>query len=279
MGMDAYELLKEWPDMAKRGAASILEMPAWKMSLDLDGEPASLVLRTESDGDEILLSVLLDDEPLTLGISDTSFFPNLHLVWKLRSALPDTVLLALVERECGIVLQALEKASRRLLTVKGLAGSVPAGERRRNYLLAVSGDEVHLSLTQVPFLDVSFGQLCHIDCSHDSIRSMVRRAFARYAAYPSQSIDVAALNERDLLVLPEDAFAEWRLDGSETDEALVVRCGEAHEFSFGQLVDDDLPPVPDPSDLVLSVRGRVIAEGTCVPCGDVRAFRVDALTT
>ena len=140
--MDALELLKKWPTWEKANAATVLASPAWRMPVKFDGRDASLrLVDAPAERDAISLAVKFDGEEHILGIFDTSRFSDLHLLWQKRDGLPGEIVLALVEKECGVLLQFLEDTVRKELSVEGLrTGEPPVCDKV--FLLESGGDSI-----------------------------------------------------------------------------------------------------------------------------------------
>ena len=96
--MDAYELLRKWPAWEKANAATVLASPAWRMPVRFDGRDAKLRIGASPESfDAVRLRVMFDGERHVLDIFDSASFPDLHKLWAKRDALPEEIVLALVE--------------------------------------------------------------------------------------------------------------------------------------------------------------------------------------
>lgn len=270
--MDELELLKTWPRWANANAETVLASPAWRMPVAWKGETAALVCRGEPVEDALTIRVAFDDEEHVLALGDSSAFPDLHLLWARRDALPSEVLLALVEKECGCVFQMLEGATKRLFAVRGLA-ETPSGGLRA-FRLEANAETVEFALDLSPSLTLVFGDVAHLDLSHPSIRELTRSAVPEYATFDLGADERAALASGDFLLLPDgDVEGWWRWEKS-ADEAVRV-CGvEARELTFAQIADGDLPPVPPLTDVELLYGGRPIARAAHDRVASAPALRV-----
>lgn len=271
--MDANELLREWPDWAKANAARVLASPAWRLETRFGGEPARLTRCANLSAPSVVLDVRLDDEPHVLALEVVPLFPDLTLLKDRLSALPREVLLALVEKECGIVFQFVEEVAKRQLTVVGLSEKpVP------DTAFAVSGaaGEARLAIDLTPEMQQRLGSLANLDVTHPSIRGLTRTAFACHAEWTLADAELSALSVGDCLV-PDEGFApHWLLDVP-SDDRVRALADEKGALTFAQLADDALPPVPPAATLTLRHRGQALAHVEPTRLGTAFAFRVVTL--
>ena len=268
--MDANELLKEWPGWAKANAARVLDSPAWRLETRFGGRPARLTRCAGLSVPPIVLDVRLDDEPHVLALEITPLFPDLTLLKDRLSALPKEVLLALVEKECGVAFQFVEEVARRQLSIVGLSEKpVP------DTAFAVSGaaGEARLAIDLTPEMGQRLGALANLDVAHPSIRALTREAFACLAEWTLADAELSALSVGDCLV-PDEGFApHWLLDLPCDDHVRAIADAKG-ALTFAQLADDALPPVPPPTALTLWHRGKPLATLEPVRLGAASAFRV-----
>ena len=272
--MDALELLKKWPSWEKANAETVLASPAWRMPVQFDGRAASLrMVDAPAERDAISLGVKFDGEAHVLGIFDSSMFRDLHLLWSKRGALPDEIVLALVEKECGALLQFLEDTIRKELSVEGLrSGDAPAGDKV--FLLETGGESIVFSLDLTTAMEIEFGKLDFLDPTHESIRSLRRAAEAEYAVVPLTEDEFGSMEVGDFVVPPEDAVPRWTVEKA-LDGQLHLRGTEAGEITFAQMADDTLPPVPDAESFSLVRFGRRCGTGTRTRVGDRMAVKIN----
>ncbi len=269
--MDANELLKEWPGWSKANAARVLASPAWRLETRFGGHPARLTRCANLSGSPIVLDVRLDDEPHVLALEITPLFPDLTLLKDRLSALPKEVLLALVEKECGVVFQFVEEVAKRQLSIVGLSGKpVPA-----DTAFAVSGTagEARLAIDLTSEMEQRLGSLANLDVTHPSIRDLTREAFACHAEWMLADADLSALAVGDCLVPEADFQPQWLLDLPSDDHVRAIADAKG-TLSFAQLADDALPPVPPPTALTLWRKGKPLATLEPVRLGAASAFRV-----
>ena len=207
--MNSLDLLSYFPPVRDWSPAQILASPAWAMPCRLGSEEGRLV----SDGallpaDPLCLAVRFADDSATLALADTPLFPELHALWPSRTDVPGPILLALVEKECGPLLQLLENAAGRQLSIDGLAEE-PAPEAddsslatrhsslreaRPFSLLRASGEALFsFALTLPPSLVEAFGALRNLDISHPSIRELSLPAVVQLAEPTLSSADLDSL--------------------------------------------------------------------------------------
>jgi len=277
--MDARELIGGWPGIGALPADEILAHPAWKLSVDCGGAAADLfaVATSETLPDELLVSVTLDGEPHLLGLADSAAFPDLHLLWPRRSELPDALVVALIEKEAGDLLQTVENVVRMELRVLGLVAAADAGGKppRRAFRLSGDGPEMSFSIDLSPETVEALGVLDNIDTGHDAIRSLTRSVRAEYAAVAIPASAVPAMTVGDCLLMRGD-MPSWVTEVP-ADDRLRVCSSREEAFAFAQFADEALPPVPPASELTLYHRGRPVAEAVPTTVGDAPAVKVTVL--
>ena len=249
---------------------AILASPAFAMPCRLGEESA--VLRPApvepAESEMLALSVAFGEEPHSLRVARSAAFPDLDKLWDSRADVPEPVLLALVERECGPLLQLLENAVRKQLRLVGLselegedfnAESQSRGSGSMNPLrLCVSALNhaenqempIVFSLSRSTAVVSAFGALRNLDLAHESIRSVAFPAETEYAAFALPVDDLASIAPGDALLLPEIGAGPPRLIVAERlsadesgvapyqEDALVrVRAAEARQITLGELLD------------------------------------------
>ena len=270
--MDAFELLRRWPTWEKANAATVLASPAWRMPVKFDGRDAKLRFDAASEqSDAVRLSVMFDGEHHVLEIFDSEAFPDLHLLWSKRGALPEEIVLALVEKECGPLLQLMEDVTRKQLSIEGLASNSPAWAPKM-FVLEEGGEVISFALDLSPAMEIMLGRLDLLDPSHESIRSLERPAEAEYAAVSLSDDDLASLAPGDFVLLPDGAEPKWTVE-KPLDGQLHVLGPEVASLTFAQMADDALPPVPDSGVFSLVRFGEKIATGTRSKVGDRPAVK------
>lgn len=262
--MDAFELLKGWPGWANANAERVLASPAWRMAVECDGESLDVTPAPEASCEFLWLNVSFDDERHLLGVADSSAFPELHLVWGRRAGLPAEVLLALAERECGLLFQLLENATGRTFALKGVADAAAAdGAKLRTFAVRKPGADspCHVfGLDMSPTLNLSFGQLKYLDTNHPAIREMTLESEAEYGRFELAEPDVARLAVGDFLLCGDGSAAKWRY-GSDPAQGVRAVGVQPGQLTFGQIADGALPPVPAPEVVRIVSGGSVLAEG------------------
>jgi len=274
--MDAIELLRKWPSWEKANAATVLASPAWRMPVRFAGRDATLRMGdAPAVLDAIPLGVSFDGEEHVLGIFDSEMFHDLHLLWDKRGALPDEIVLALVEKECGTLLQLLEDTVRKQLSVEGLKtdGAPFAGKM---FVLDVDGRSLTFSLDVSPAMEIEFGKLEYLDPAHDSIRSLTRPAEAEYSVVPLTEDEFGSLAVGDFVIPPEDSVPRWTVE-KPLDGQLHLYGAEGGTLSFAEMADDALPPVPECDSFCLVRFGRKCAVGTRSRVGDRMAVKVEGM--
>ena len=256
--MNAHDILKTWPGIADASADDLFGHPAWAMPCQW-GDERCFLRKSAKPRDVIGLAVTLDEDVHFLGIGNREAFPDLHDLWGRKSELPPALVLALVEKECGDLLQLVENVLRRQVRVVGLDDpgkrasafafevvSAADGNIRSSFVLDVRPSSVR-----------TFGQLRFLDAGHESIRSMERNARVVYATFDLPAGDVDSLAAGDFLMLPElesGASGEWMCDMPEDGRLRAVSAIE-QRISFASFADGILPRPPAPAALEL-FRGR-----------------------
>lgn len=271
--MDARELLKTWPEWQRAGTETVLASPAWRMPVRVNGTVAAMTTAEPVD-DLLVLDVTLDGEAHRLALADTPAYPDLHLLWARRAELPEPLLLALAEKECGGVFGLVESAARRMLAVKGLARESGA---LRFFSVSVAEDGFVFGLDVTPDLAATLGRLDYIDPAHPAVRASTRPARAVLGRLELSEEELAALAPGSFLLLPE-AFggdARWvPADELETAENLSLAVPGDVELSFGAFADEAFPPIPESAAFELLRGGRVLVRCEAARVGQARALKV-----
>ena len=296
--MKPLEILSSLPTWAKSTPATILASPAWKLPCRLGDETCAMSFDAPIPAETLDIRIRLGDEEHVIGIADTPGLPEIHALWATRADVPEPILLALVEKECGPLLQLLENAVRRQLKVLGLAQDRPEVQTVCARVFSNAGDFISFTLTLSPSLTETLGLLRFIDTSHQSVRESVLEAEVEVASFALGAAEIAGLAPGDALLLPEVDTIPQRLivDGrfavSEgnviawRDEGLLrVLAGEKQDISLGALLDvaagnPDALTIAKPAEntpLRLVRSGEVIATGRLDTVGAQRAFLVDSV--
>ena len=274
--MDALELLRNWPTWRQAGAGKVLASPAWRLDVLFADRKGTMRIVPDADlpDDRLELEVDLEGEEHRLGIADSAAFADLHRVWATRDRLPDEVLMALVEKECGPLLQMLEDALRLQLSVIGLAE--PASDvRSRAFRVEFpedEGDGLAFSLDLSSAMEIDLGRLENIDVSDESIRGMSRPAEACYAEFDLRD---ARPEEGDLLLCPDGGRSQWLTDVPR-DGRVRVLSADTLSLTFAELADG-LPPVPAAESFRIVRDGELIATAVSAAVGSHPAYRVEKL--
>ena len=287
--MKPFEILSLLPQWSGLGPDAIVDSPAFAMPCRLGDENVTLTLGATHPSDTIDLSIQLEDEPHVLALARSPRFKELDAIWDSRADVPEPILLALVEKDAGPLLQLVENATRRQLRLVGLAVSDSSDAPA---LFAQVAD-VTFSLTRSATVTAAIGNLRNLDLRHESIRSVALSAVVEYAAFALASSDAAGLAVGDAVLLPEMGTAPARLivDGRfvlDEDGVSRYNAGELvhvmdvspRDFSLGELFDAAEAPhavEAKPSGaLELAVRGRTLAVGRLDSLGVQPAFIVES---
>lgn len=282
--MNTLDLLSALPPFRDWSPANILASPAWTMPCRLGSEEGRLV----SEGallpaDPLCLSIRFADTPATLALADSPLFPELHALWQSRADVPAPILLALVEKECGPLLQLLENAAGRQLAIDGLetpaaaaAGATGEGQSpspnptsaglRPFALLRSSGEPLcSFTLTLPPAVLESFGALRNLDVSHSSIREVALPAVVQIDTPVLSAADLDSLAPGDHLLLPEvQAPASGGAEGGESP--VDWSCSNAMLLVAGLLAasTDGIVPWSDSGALRI-----ILSDPATIPFGEL----------
>lgn len=287
--MKPLEILVAIPKWAKATPDQVLDSPAFAMPCRLGEEQVSLRLGAVQPSDTLDLAILFGDERHSLRLARSARFSELDKVWDSRADMPEPILLALVEKECGPLLQMLENAVRRQLRLVGLATSPDPDAR----MLFAQVNDIVFSLTRSETVAAAFGILRHVDFASPELRAETFASEAEFAAFALAPADLASLSVGDALLVPEIGSVPPRLvvDGRfVVDESGVApfaddgRCrvvaAEMRNVSLGELFDAAENPRrvegEAPGQLRLTQGGKTIAYGRLDRLGEQPAFIVES---
>jgi len=293
--IDILSAIRQW---AKASPDEILDSPAWAVPCRLGEEPCTMRAGELRPAETLDLAIRIGEEDHVLGIVDIPAFAELHAVWPSRADLPEPVLIALVEKDCGAFLQLLENALRGRLRIMSIASGASASADRRMLHACVTGEAgtvAEFTLDITPAVAAELGRLRCLDLSHEVVRGFKVSAETEYAAVLASEGDLAALEPGDTLLLPElgtvspriiaagtfsvseSGVAQWKDDG-----LLRVCSAESAEIDLGTLFDAAegsstaqlaLPSENAPLKLVRG--GKTVATGRFVTLADRPAFAAD----
>ena len=288
--MKPHEILSRLPQWSGAAPEVLLDSPAWAMPCRLGDDTSTLRKVDVRPCDTLDISVLLEGERHVLSIADSPRFADLHALWASRAEVPESILLALVERECGPLLQLVENAVRRQLKMEGLASDGPDARA-----LFVQVEDVTFGLTRSSMVETALGQLRFIDYSHQSVRDVTLPCETELAAFTLSAADLASLAVGDALLLPEVGTVPPRLviDGRfvvdengvvpfKDDGRLRVVDAELRTLTQGELFDRAQNPAAEqsarPMQLKLVSSGRTVANGRLEQLASQSAFIVESLS-
>ena len=250
-----------------------------------------------AESETLALSISFGDEPHMLCLARSPQFPDIDKTWDSRADMPEAILLALVERECGPLFQMLENAVRKQLRLVGLvpAGSSDGQKAKALRLQTSNPSDIVLSITRSETVVSALGVLRNLDLAHESIRSLPLIAQIEYAVFAMSESDIASLAPGDAVLLPEIATIPPRLvvadrfllDANgvaphEEDALVRVRLADTRAISLGEVFDAIETP-PQQTDAVSGAQlrlvrsGRDIATGRLDRIGDQNAFIVETV--
>ncbi len=267
--MNPLDLLSALPPFRDWSPAEVLASPAWAMPCRLGSEEGRLVAEGALlPADPLRLAVRFADDPATLALADSPIFPELHALWSSRAEVPSPILLALVEKECGPLLQLLENAAGRQLAIDGLAdgeaegGSGGAAPRSLVpfSLRRSSGEELcSFALTLPPAVLESFGALRNLDAAHPTVREREYAAQVQLAEPVLSTADLESIAPGDHLLLPE-------VEATDGTDGPAPTCPAATLIVDNRLAagPSGLAPWTDPGTLRV-----VLSDPATLPLGDL----------
>lgn len=263
--MSAFDILKSWPGISDASAEELFAHPAWAMPCQWSDERCILRRAAAKPRDVIGIAVTLDDDPHFLGLGNRETFPDLHDLWARKAELPSALILALIEKECGDLLQMIENVARRQVGVTGLDDPEKRSGAIAFEVISLADGSIRASfvLDVKPSMARTFGQLRFLDVSHESLREMARPARAVYATFDLPPEDAAGIATGDYLMLPEvesGAGGEWKCTFPDDGRYRVVSRDDT-ELTFAALADGNVPPLPAPCELELRRGDEVVARG------------------
>ena len=286
--MKPFEILSALPQWSGLRPDAIVDLPAFALPCRLGDESATLVLGATHPADTISLSIRLEDEPHVLSLARSPRFKELDAIWDSRADVPEPILLALVEKDAGSILQLVENAVRRQLKLVGLAEA----ESPDAPVFFAQVEDIVFSLTRSATVTAAIGNLRNLDLTHESIRSVTLPSLTEYAAFSLTSSEASGLSIGDAVLLPEMGTVPVRLvvDGRFAVDANGVtryNAGDlvhvfdatAKDFTLGELFDAAETPrtvEATPSGaLRLLAEGKTLAVGRLDRLGDQSAFIVE----
>jgi len=291
--MKPFEIISALPQWAGASPAEIVASPAFTMPCRIGGEQLSLRHAAVAPDEESSLAVktAFGAEEHVILLARSRRFPDLDRIWDSRGDVPEALLLALVERECGDVFQMLENAVRSQMRLVGIGGAADG----RRLAFELSDGSLVFSIDASETVLTAFGVLRNLDLSHESIRACTLESECEYAAFALGGEEVSALAPGDAILLPEIGGVSPRyvVDGRFSagadgvlrfsgDGLFRVRAAEPGTMTLGELFDAAEKPFVPPSpahglQLRLVKDGRRIASGRLDRLADQFAFMVEAI--
>ncbi len=277
--MTPIDMLANWPGWEQKTPEEIMASPAWAMTVRWGDEEMTMRCSKAAPRDVIGVRIAFDGEEHFLGLGNRETFPDLNILWTEKKKLPEALILALIEKECGTLLQLLENAVRCQLNVLGLASPEErAGMQGFEVVNARGQIMAFFSMTTSRLVTINFGDVTHIDVSHPTIRALEMPATIQYAAFQLNEDEVATIASGDVLLLPEVAdlsTAKWLTQGVPADDFYHVIADERAILTFGALADGKLPAIPSPNRLTLVRNGQTLAVGSFCHLGQQPAFAIE----
>ncbi len=277
--MTALDMLANWPGWEKKTADELLTSPAWSMMVRYGDDEMRLRVSGTAPRDVIGLCIAFDGEEHFLGLGNRETFSDLNILWHEKKRLPDALILALIEKECGNLLQLLENAVRSQLSVIGLADADERSGTQGFEVINAKGEiVVFFSMTLSKMIKRAFGDVANIDTNHPDIRAMEMPSQIQYASFLLNDAEAKSIASGDYLLLPEAANlsgARWLPQGAPKDGRFYVVADKTAALTFGALADGVLPEIPKPERLLLIRDGKTIAAGVFSRLGGQPAFAIE----
>ena len=300
--MRSLEILQTLPKWAKARPEQVLDSPAFAMPCRLGDESVTLRRADFEVSDTLDLAVLFGDAPHTLSLARAPRFAELDKIWDSRADVPEPIVLALAEKDCGALFQLLENIVRRQFKIVSLAAASAGGAASAAERCGFRVDDVSFSLSRSETVVAALGNVRHLDLSHASLRGETLSAETEYAAFALPAADLAMLAVGDALLLPEIGSVPARLvvdgrfvaDGNGVSsyaddgrcrvvaaESRTVTLGELFDMAEGAPTDaaailESLNRVPTVNTALRLMRsGETLAQGRLDLLGDQPAFVVD----
>lgn len=290
--MKPSEILKLLPQWEHASSADIVASPAWSVPCRMGETACTLKAAEVVLSDTLDVSIVLGGTEYVLSIADSPVFADLHSLWANRADVPEPILLALVEKECGMLLQTIENVVRRELKVLGVA----KGKKDESLSLALDvseGQPISFMLSSTPQLVRAFGQLAFIDVSNPIVRDARISVVRDMAAFTLSAADMMSIGPGDALIVPEfdsspaRLIAESRLivDGNGVspyadDGLLHIVESAPGTVTLGWLLDYAASPsqIPsaEPGEIKLVAGGRTIAVGKVERLGGQPVMKVES---
>lgn len=275
--MNTFDLLAKWPGWEKASAENYFDSPAWAMPVRWGDTPCLLRRAQFKERDVIGIGLRFDDDENFLGIGNRAAFPDLNQLWDVKQTLPDALKLALVEKECGRLLQIIENGVRRQVSLTGIVSAENRDGCTGFEIIDENGKIIVSFVMKItPDIIRAFGQLKYIDVKHPSIRAMTRTAYACYASFMMTPEELSSLAVGDFILLPETkSVAPYWIHECPMNEKAYLLAMDESTLSFAQYADEALPEIPAPTALRLVCNGRTIACGRMTSLKATPAFAVE----
>lgn len=279
--MKAYELLKFVDGLAKLTPSEILSHPAWCMPMKLGDASVSLRCDGAEYSNSICLKIRFADEECLLGLRPSPAMPDFSKLFPVVDAVPEPLLMAAVEKEAGSLLQLLENAVRKELSVIGIANR--AGTFRSYRMLKDGSELISFELTSSKCVDEAFGDLRFLDTSHPSIADLELECDVEYASFDMQDDELAGLSQGDRIALPElldETPARLVVKGTSQDRRCRVICGSTMKVRFAELAnaEDQIKVAKGPDETMALIKeGTLIASGSRTMLGEMPAFEIESV--
>ena len=275
------EKVPEAGGLAGMSPAETLAHPAWTLPVEWDGERAELRSDGTVPADVIAVRVRFGTTPCVLALAASEALPELSRLLPVRSAVPEAIFLAEIEKEAGPLLAALEDATRMEVAVDGLCE--PAADATAFRVVRGGEDLVRFTLTVAPPLLKALGDRRRLDAAHPSIAEAPLDCELEYAKIVLSGEELAGLAAGDMILLPEmggKTPARLVLAGRGDAAALRVIDAEPARTTAGAWLEAEgeiRRGRTEPCRMKLVKGERTLATGSLALLGEHQALRIEAI--
>ena len=283
--MELTDLIRELEGtacgLAGLSPAETLVHPAWTLPVEWDGEKAELRSDGTVPADAIAVRVRFGATPCVLALAASEALPELSRLLPVRSAVPEAILLAEIEKEAGPLLAALEDATRMEVAVDGLCE--PAADATAFRIVRDGEDLVRFTLTVAPALLEALGDIRRLDTAHPSIAEKPLDCELEYAKIDLSAEELAGLAAGDRILLPEmDGKTPARLVLAGRGDAAALRVVDAEPArttagAWLAAEGEIRRRRTEPCRLRLVKGGKTLAAGSLALLGEHPALQIEAI--
>ena len=223
--MKSLDILFKTQTWAAATADELMRSPAWALPCRLGEKQCVMKPDEDCSAADIGIAVDFEGEAHLLGIPCIPAFPGLFSLKDSLDAVPETVLLALAEKECGPLFQLVENAVRRRLSVSGIAKPLRGDGVLYERIASDAGEDLlRFSISGGGCVASAFGRRENIDAMSQCARETPVPARTLYASFavPQDELDSLAPGDAFALAEIDPAAASWPVSASLCGDAFVL---------------------------------------------------------